>query len=997
VPGKRLNSKSSSRGLSAKRRAGETLRFHTGRIGTALTAYTMTSLRIYCPFLSCCFFVIAVVSTSLFAQQTTSSAPETLPTGMVITPTAARGSVFQPLNPDLPDFPQFTADHPVSTAVSPDGGTLLILTSGFNRNNGPDGKRVADQSSEYVFVYDIRHQPPVKKQVLKIPNSFVGLAWNPDGKHFYASGGSNDNVHVFSWDGSHWSESPEPIALGHSTALGHRNASEGKTKSEVAGLAVDSSGKRLLAVNYENDSVSLVDLDSGKKTAEFDLRPGKIDPAKKGVPGGEYPFWAVFKGDDKAYVSSLRDREIVVLDLTGTPKVASRIKIHGQPNKLILNHAQTLLFAAVDNSDSLDMIDTSKDQVVAAIKTTAPASIFPNKGTYKGSNPNSLALSPDEHTIYVTNGGTNSVAVINLAQDPDDSQIVGLIPTGWYPSSISLNHDGSVLYVVNGKGNAGPNPKGCRSAAGENTCNPANQYILQLVKGGFLTLPRPSAAQLKELTQQVARNNHFLAEPVAPAPPVFSFLRSKIKHVIYIVKENRTYDQVLGDLEKGNGDPSLTLFKEPITPNHHQLARQFVTLDNFFDSGEVSGNGWNWSTAARATDNVEKTIAVNYGQRGFDYDFEGVNRNINVSGATFDQRKTANPALSRLADPEDQLPGTADVAAPDGPEDETGAGYLWDSALRAGLTIRNYGFYCDLTRYSEAKESPAAVPLLHDPASSGTTVAFAANVHLQAVTDPYFRSFDQSFPDYWRYKEWEREFDEFAKKDDLPTLELLRINHDHFGSFGSAIDGINTVEKEMADNDYALGLVAEKVAHSKYSQDTLIFVVEDDAQNGPDHMDAHRSIAYVIGPYVKQGAVVSQRYNTVSMLRTIEEVLGIKPLGLNDAVQPPMAEVFSTQATPWTYQARVPALLRSTQLPLPPAPDSSPGGAVSSPPTHGAQYWEAQTAGLDFSAEDRVDSERFNLILWQGIMGEDHPYPAERSGLDLRKNRKELLKARPSQ
>lgn len=951
----------------------------------------MTSLRPY--FLSC-FFALAVVSTSLFAQQPASSAPETLPTGMMITPTAAKGSVFQPLNPELPDFPQFTADHPVSSAVSPDGGTLLVLTSGFNRNSGPDGKRVAAASGEYVFVYDIHQQTPVKKQVLNIPNSFVGLAWNPDGKHFYASGGSNDNVHVFSWADDHWAESPEPIALGHSVALGHRSASEGRTRPEVAGLAVDSSGKRLLAVNYENDAVSLVDLSSGKKTAELDLRPGKTDPAKKGVAGGEYPFWAVFKGDDKAYVSSLRDREIVVLDLTGTPKVAGRIKIHGQPNKLMLNRAQTLLFAAADNSDSLDMIDTSKDRVVAAIRTTAPAGIFPNKGTYKGSNPNSLALSPDEHTVYVTNGGTNSVAVINLTKDPDDSQVVGLIPTGWYPSSISLNQDGSVLYVVNGKGNAGPNPKGCRSASPESNCGAANQYILQLVKGGLLTVPRPSGAELKELTAQVARNNHFSPEPVAPAPPIFAFLRNKIKHVIYIVKENRTYDQVLGDLEKGNGDPSITLFKEPITPNHHQLARQFVTLDNFLDSGEVSGNGWNWSTAARATDNVEKTIAVNYGQRGFDYDFEGVNRNINVSGATFDQRKTANPALSRLADPEDQLPGTADVAAPDGPEDETGAGYLWDSALRAGLTIRNYGFFCDLTRYSEPKESPTAVPLLHDPASSGTIVAFPANVHLQGVTDLYFRSFDQSFPDYWRYKEWEREFDEFAKKDNLPSLEFLRINHDHFGSFGSAIDGVNTVEKEMADDDYALGLVAEKIAHSKYSRDTLIFVIEDDAQNGPDHVDAHRSIAYVIGPYVKQGAVVSQRYNTVSMLRTIEEVLGIKPLGLNDAVQPPMSEVFSTESAPWTYQARVPAVLRGTQLPLPP---ESSAVFVPSQPMHDAEYWERQTAGLDFSSEDRVDSERFNLILWKGIMGENRPYPAERSGLDLRKNRGLLLSPKQSQ
>src|SRR5262249_28990546 len=216
----------------------------------------------------------------------------------------------------------------------------------------------------------------------------------------------------------------------------------------------------------------------------------------------------------------------------------------------------------------------------------------------------------------------------------------------------------------------------------------------------------------------------------------------------------------------------------------------------------------------------------------------------------------------------------------------------WDSGLRAGISIRNYGFYVDLAHYEDSPSTGPAVTLAHDPAKAGTRVAYPTRASLQDITDPYFRSFDQTFPDYWRYKEWEREFDEFVKRGNLPQLEFLRINHDHFGDFKDAIDRVNTVETEMADNDYALGLIAEKVAHSPYAKDTLIFVVEDDAQNGPDHVDAHRSIAYVIGPYVRQGAVVSPRYNTVSMLRTIEAVLGIQPMGLNDAVQQPMSEVF---------------------------------------------------------------------------------------------------------
>ncbi len=258
---------------------------------------------------------------------------------------------------------------------------------------------------------------------------------------------------------------------------------------------------------------------------------------------------------------------------------------------------------------------------------------------------------------------------------------------------------------------------------------------------------------------------------------------------------------------------------------------------------------------------------------------------------------------------------------------------------------------------------------------------------MQGLTDIYFRGFDQNLADYWRLKEWEYEFDGYVKDNNLPNLSLVRLAHDHFGRFGSALDGVNTLETQMADNDYAVGLLVEKVAHSKYAKDTLIFVIEDDAQGGPDHVDAHRSMAFIVGPYVKQGAVISERYNTVAMLRTIEEVLGIKPLGLNDAVQPPMAAVFSQSQANWTYTAKVPAALRSTKLPVPPAT----GQTAEFKPAHDAAYWEEQTRSFDFTAEDRIDSEQFNLVLWKGLMG-DKPYPYERDGRDLRHNRKELLK-----
>jgi DNA-binding beta-propeller fold protein YncE len=684
------------------------------------------------------------------------------------------------------------------------------------------------------------------------------------------------------------------------------------------------------------------------------------------------------------------------LDLHAAPAISVRIKTHGQPGKMILNKAQTLLFAVADNSDSVIIIDTAKDRIAAEIKTTAPSAILAGKKNFKGSIPTSLALSPDEKTLYVTNAGTNSLAVISLNKDPDDSAVVGLIPTAWYPTSVSAAHDGKLIYVTYAKSNPGPNPKACRSSlatSGDRPCAVAQQYVLQLEKGGLAVIPRPLPQELPVLTMQVAHNNHLavpnsIPENRAADVKLFSFLHTKIHHVIYIVKENRSYDQVLGDLEKGNGDPSLTLFPDPMSPNHHELARHFVILDNFYDSGEVSGNGWNWSTAARATDFTERTIPMNYAQRGLTYDVEGVNRGINVSASRPQERYRGN-----LTDPDDQLPGTADVAAPDGPEDESGAGYLWDSALRGKISLRNYGFFVDLAHYSATSEGGPAIPLLHAPNESSTRVAFPTKRALQDVTDPYYRGFDMRFADFWRFKEWEREFDDYVKNDNLPALELVRLPRDHFGTFSGAADGVNTVEAQMADNDYALGMLAEKVASSRYAHDTLVFVIEDDAQNGPDHVDAHRSIALVFGAYVKKGAVVSRHYTTVSVLRTIEKVLGLGALGINDAYQSPMTDVFTISDSSWNFKARVPAILRSTDLPLPPASDAQDHASSTtfSQPLHPSSFWAELTKNFDFSEEDKLDSQAFNQILWKGLKGESAEYPTQRSGKDLRKHRSRIL------
>ncbi len=930
-----------------------------------------------------------------------------LPTGMTITPMEAQGSFYTPLNPGLADFPSYVAGQPVTTAVSPDGATLLVLTSGYNRMDDASGREIKADSNEYVFVFDISQGRPRKLQSLEVPNTFDGVAWNPSGEEFYVSGGVDDDVHVFAKQNGKWAEAGPAIALGHKHGLGI------DVKPEAAGIGVTADGKRLLVANFENDSVSEIDVAARKKIAELDLRPGKSDPKKVGVAGGEFPFWVVTKGNDTAYVSSPRDRQIVVLDISGEPKVKARIVVPGEPTKMILDSKLSYLYAALPTDDKVAVVDAISNELMGNIDTTAPHEIFSNPSKLMGSNPNSIVFSADGKQLYVTNGGANAIAVVDhipsgggvrppiigIMGHLSVGTVSGLIPTGWYPSSVSVSRDGKMLYVANSKSVPGPNPDGCRrttSIARDalDACHAQNEYILQLNKGGFEVIPTPPENELASLTKQVAENDHYVSDAQHAAnKKTMAFLRAHIKHVIYIIKENRTYDQVLGDLPEGNGDPHLTLFTQALSPNHHRIAEQFVDLDNFYDSGDVSGEGWNWSTAARESEMVENTVPINYAGRGLTYDFEGDNRNINVGFARLADRRAANPDTPN---DEDLLPGTADVDAPDGPGGDAGTGYLWDAALRAKLSVRNYGFFVDGERYFARKGGAAPIPLIRDPYASKTQVAFADKPALMKITDPYFRGFDLKFPDYWRYTEWDREFQGYVANGNLPNLELVRLGRDHFGDFAGAIDGTGTVEAEMGDNDYSIGKLIEQVAKSPYAKSTVIFIVEDDAQNGPDHVDAHRSIALIAGAYVKQGAVVSTHYTTVNMLRTMEDILGMGPMGINDDVIEPMADVFTTEAHAWSYTAIVPQILRSTKLPVPAATSANAGTSDTdfayASPRHSAAYWAAKTRGFDFNVEDHIDSAKFNRILWRGLIGNDTPYPMVRSGRDLRENRKELLK-----
>jgi len=871
---------------------------------------------------------LAACSTIVLAVSALALAQQRLPTGQLLTPTAAPGAQLQGLNPHLADLPDFTADGAVTSLLSPDGHTLLVLTSGYNQENFTSGARAGQinpaDSGDYVFVFDVSGTQPRQQQALKIPSAFGGLAFAPDGRTFYASGGDQDKVHVFRQADGQWAEQPA-LPLGHRRGLGNG------VRPEVAGLAVSPDGRWLAVANFENDSLSVLSTDGSSAPRELDLRPG-----------GEYPDGVVFRGNSTAYVSSLRDREVVEVALAPTLHVVARIALPGQPNRLTINRAGTRLYAAQDNADTVAVISTATGKVLSEIPVAAPTSLLPRSPLRFGANPDALALSPDERTLYVTDGGENAVAVVNLRKGSTE----GLIPTAWYPTSVTASADGRTLYVLNSKSVPGPNPGFDRGLTVEKNraLQSHNQYILQLEKAGLLTLPVPSAAELAKLTRQVLANDHLRTQPSAEQQAVMAALHQRIHHVIYIIKENRTYDQVLGDLAGANGDAGLVEFPAANTPNFHAFAGDFVALDNFLCSGEVSGLGWPWSTAARATDADEKEIPPNYAKRGLAYETEGTNRNLNLN----------QPRAAGL------LPGVANSASPDGTDDdrdEAGQGFLWDSAMRAGLTVRDYGMWVD-GDYNQ--RSPHAIPELPDPYSSRTVVATSTSPTLGPYTDPYFRGFDQSFPDYYRYQEWKREFDGFVASGKLPNLELIRMEHDHFGNFGDALAGLNTPELQIADDDYAVGLLVEAVAHSRYRDDTLVFIVEDDAQNGGDHVDAHRSPAFILGPYVRHHAVVSTPYDTVSLVRTMEGVLGLRPMNINDAGAAPMSDVFDLKQAAWDYTATPSRFLFASQLPIP-----HTGAPLS--PTHDGAYWARATRGMDFSIADHLDSARFNRILRQGL------------------------------
>ena len=728
----------------------------------------------------------------------------------------------------------------------------------------------------------------------------------------YASGGAGGLVSVLSLDAS-----------GKLTDTGKPLTVTDGARPVIAGLAVSSDGAALYAADNRADPAA----DMGGTLVIFDTASGAVK-SRVALPGYPYAVAALTKGanvDKKVYVSSEQRGEVSVVDPSaGT--VTGQIPTGTQPIGLLLDASQSHLYVANAGSDTVSVIDTSTDKVTSTIllrPTTARG--------IPGATPVAMALSPDESKLYVTLADMNAVAVVDVAA----GTVSGYLPTGWYPTGIAVTPGGGALMIAEAKGVVVRNPNGAQKPGQIGRRAPLN--IIEGVASRVSLANLDLAAQ----TEAVYRNN---LDPIQPAAkPV----NPGIKHVIYIIKENRTYDQILGDLTEGNGDSSICLFPQAVTPNLHALAQRFVLLDNFYCCAEVSGDGWNWSTAGIASEYVSRNVPYSYGGRGRTYDYEGTNNGVPVD-----------------------LKGIPDAAEPPG-------GYIWDDCAAHNISQRDYGFFTydiEPPRTDAQVSAPGTAP---PRSEAGEQLNMATKSALTNVSDHDFRDFDLSYhdSDAWvqdkltlgsqekskfgafdepsRYSEWKREFDGYVKNGKLPQFTMLRLMCDHTGGTRG---GGPTPRSQVADNDYAVGEVVEAVSKSPYWKSSLIVVVEDDAQSGYDHVDCHRSIAFAISPFIKRASHDSRFYNTDSALRTIEVMLGLPPMTQYDAIAAPFDDFTSKpdNAEPYT------AIL----------PDKSIIGEYNDGDDFGAAW---SKKNIDLTDERSEPDEELNEVLWRSIKHSDPP------------------------
>jgi DNA-binding beta-propeller fold protein YncE len=770
-----------------------------------------------------------------------------------------------------------------------------------------------------------------------IPEGFYGLAFSADGKTVFCSGAGREVVHSFAFADGYFSQHEE-IKL-----------REDIKRGIPGGIAVTEDGKTLYVANVWAHSISEVQL-ANSVLLEIPLGTNNTNVATQPVPlpspgpsaststnaasasedeaaitkraeawldetrpDDPFPYTCLLdEKRSRLYVSLWSQSRVAVIDLT-TREVIARWEVEEHPNELALSKSGEHLFVANANRNTVSVLETATGKVVETLSALLKADSPP------GSTPNSLALSPDGKHLFVANANINAVAVFDVST-PGKSHSLGFIPVGWYPTSIRVTENGKKLLVANGKGlisksnRNGPQP-------GETAPATVREYIAGLLQGTVSIIDLPSAEKFSQQMQtHTAKAYQCLPKPekqtigagMFPDNPIPRRLglASPIKYCIYIIKENRTYDQVLGDMPEGNGDPAICLFPEKITPNHHKIAREFVLLDNFYVEGEVSADGHEWTMGAYATDFVEKTWPLSYGHNK--------------------HKKFPYPAE-----------GNFDIAIPAG-------GYLWDRAKEAGVTYRSYG---EFIRNGKTTNDP------------GTARVTALKDHF----DPWYRGFDMEYSDVRRADRFISELKRFEAEGQMPRLQILRLPNDH--TSGTTTNR-PTPRAAVADNDLALGRVVEALSESKFWPELAIFVVEDDAQNGPDHVDAHRTIAFVISPYTKRKFIDSTMYSTASMLRTMELILGLRPMSQFDAAAAPMSHSFTHLANYESYKSVVPAVKLNEMNPK-------------------TAWGSAASRKMDFTKEDAADDLLLNEIIWRSIKGADHPMPAPRRAAFFRASAKD--------
>ncbi len=747
-------------------------------------------------------------------------------------------------------------DLPLAMAESPDGRTLVISNDGYSKPT--------------LTLVDLKTLNVAQK--VEVANTWLGIAWHPDGKRLYLSGGGANSVEEFQLtDGV--------LKAGKSFKL-----EKPAFSSFVSGLAISPDGSRLFAVHALGELLSEVDLKAGQVVHKVQL------PAEG--------YTALLTPDGKTLLVSLWGGAKVLLFDAATLAVQGEIAVGEHPNAMALSKDGGRLFVACANTNEVWVADlasrTAKERISIALDPAAPP----------GSTPNGLGLSPDGRTLLVANADNNTVAVVDVSR-PGASAVRGFIPAGWYPTAARFSNDGRRIFILSGRGlTSQANPRGPQPGS------PAapGQYIGELLHGALSVLPVPDDKALAAYTRTVYRLTPYTAAGrLAPAgapkgSPIPARVRgtSPIKHVFYVIRENRTYDQILGDMKEGNGDPNLCLFGEEVTPNAHALARDFVLFDNFYVNAEVSYSGHAYSTGAYATDFVQKVWPMYYGDRGGDYLSEGGGPNRNPYG--------------NIAAPRD--------------------GYLWDSCNRAGVSVRSYGEFVEKDKENQDKTAPTVPGLV-------------------GKINPDYPGWDLSIPDNRRVDVWLQEFHRYEANGGLPRLSIIRLGGDHTQGTRA---GAPTPRAMIAENDLALGRVVEAISKSRFWKQSAIFVVEDDAQNGPDHVDAHRSVALVASPWARRKAVDSTLYTTAGLLRTMELILGLPPMSQYDAAAAPMYRAF--QPTP----DLAPFIHREPRVPLDERNTPLAWGAAAS-----------QT--MELGEADLAPELELNEILWKSVRGADSPMP----------------------